>query len=418
MKKTITGLLAALALAVPAGAEAPPPLLTFYPQGGVIGQDLYITNYLDLDPGPAIRDWACGSHSYDGHSGQDSIVRSFREVRIGVPVYAARDGRVSSVQQAVGSDFQYGPTYSRFDNHIVLDHGDGTETVYGHLARRSMRVKVGQQVVAGEQIGLTASSGNSSWPHLHFTVRRDHDPYEPFAGPCREGASGWATQPEIRADAYVANVTLSPKPFTGQADLPHDEAVRAGAFVRGLRDVHARIELRNIAGAANGTLSVHRPDGSVAATVPFRVAGHRAGWASRRLRLNLAPAGRWTIAYELDGRELARAPFDVVTAARQVRNRPPAAVGVSLAPVAPRAGEVAVCAVATSLVNEDPDYDVVRYLYRWRAGGRLLRAVTSAALSDALPRTAVRAGETLTCEVTPSDGRLRGPAASVSASVG
>ena len=90
---------------------------------------------------------------------------------------------------------------------------------------------------------------------------------------------------------------------------------------------------------------------------------------------------------------------------------------MSLEPAAPRAGEVVVCRVSTSLVAEDPDYDIVRYRYRWTAGGRILRQVTSAALSDALRNDAARPGETLSCEVTPSDGKLRGPTASVAATL-
>lgn len=418
MKKTITALLAlALAGTAAAAADAPARPLTFYPQAGIIGQDLYVTNYLDLDPGPAVRDWSCGSHSYDGHTGQDSIVRSFREVRIGVPVFAALDGRVRSVQHAVGGDFNWGATVSRFDNHIVLDHGDGQESVYGHLMRSSIRVKTGQWVPAGTQIALTASSGNSSWPHLHFTVRQDFDPYEPFAGPCRAGASGWAAQPEIRGDAYVGDVALSAKPFTGRADLPYDEAVRTGTFVRGVRDVNVRVELRNLGAAGAARLAVGRPDGTVAYAAPLPVTGYRAGWAKRRLRLELAQLGRWLVTVELDGRTVAGAPFDVVATARQVRNRPPNAVTASLVPSAPHAGEVVRCEVATSLVTEDPDYAIVRYLYRWTSGTRVVRQVTSAALSDAIPRTAARAGETLTCSVTPSDGSLRGPAASAAALV-
>ena len=410
--------LAALALAGAAAAEAPTQRpLTFYPQAGIIGQDLYLTNYLDLDEGPGIRDWACGSHSYDGHSGQDSIVRSFREVKIGVPVFAALDGRVVSVQQAVGGDFNWGRTVSRFDNHIVLDHGNGQESVYGHLLRSSIRVRKGQWVPAGTQIALTASSGNSSWPHLHFTVRQDFFPYEPFAGPCREGASGWAHQPEIRPDAYVGDLALATTPFAGRRDLPYDEGARTGAFVRGKRDVHVRIELRNLDAAGAGRLTVRRPDGSVAYEGTLTVMGYRAGWAKRRLPLDLSQLGRWTLAYELEGKTVAEAPFDVVATARQVRNRPPNPVSASLEPAAPRAGDVVLCKVATSLVTEDPDYAVMRYLYRWTSGSRLVRQVTSAALSDAIPNTAVRAGETLACSVTPSDGQARGPSASASASV-
>jgi murein DD-endopeptidase MepM/ murein hydrolase activator NlpD len=418
VKKTITAIAAVLALggAAPVAADPPAQLLAFYPQAGTIGQDLFVTNFVDLDEGPGVRDFACGGHSYDGHTGIDSIVRSFREVRIGVPVFAALDGRVRSIQRALGGDYNHGPTVSRFDNHIVLDHGGGQESVYGHLLWSSIRVERGQWVAAGTQIASTASSGNSSWPHLHFTMRQDFWPYEPFAGACGTG-SGWSHQPALRADAWVADVALSEKPFVGRADLPHDEAVRTGTFVRGLRDVHVRIELRNLEAAGAGRLSVRRPDGSVAHEASLHVPGHRSGWAKRRLRLALSP-GRWTIEYSLDGRVAAEAPFDVVARRAAVRNRPPRAVRASLEPSAPRAADVVFCRVETSLVAEDPDYDVLRYRYRWTAGGRLLRDVTTAALSDAIRRNAARAGETVTCRVTPSDGRLRGPTAAASAAVG
>jgi Peptidase family M23 len=418
MKKTITALAAVLTLAgtAAAAADAPPPLLSFYPQAGTLGQDLFVSNHVDLNPGPGILDFACSDDTYDSHSGQDTGIRSFREVAIGVPVFAALDGRVFSVQFAVGGDLNWGPTVSRFDNHIILDHGEGVYTVYGHLARRSIKLQPGQWVPAGAQIGLTASSGNSSGPHLHFTIQNDGEIFEPFAGPCRSGSSGWSSQPALDRAAYVGNVSLSAKPFSGRRDIPGDEAVRTGTFVRGIRDVHVRVELRNWRGGA-GTIDVTRPDGSVATTVAAAAPNFQYGWTKSRLRLNLAQVGRWMLRYSLDGTVLAEAPFDVVAAARLMRNRPPGAVTAALEPLSPRAGEVVVCLVSTSLVTEDPDYDIVRYRYRWSSGGRLVRQVTSAALSDALRNNAARPGETLSCEVTPSDGRLRGPTASASAAL-
>ena len=405
----------ALGAASAAPAQAPPAQLPFYPQAGIVGQDLFITNYLDLDEGTGVRDWACGGHSYDGHTGQDSIIRSFREQAIGVPVFAARDGTVLSVQTGF-FDRNWGRTTERFDNHVVLEHGDGDFTVYGHLRNGSIRVRKGDRVVAGQQLGLTASSGNSTWPHLHFTWIVDGAPYEPFAGDCRSGESGWLDQPEIRPDAWVADVALSAKPFTGKAALPYDQGVRTGRFVRGTRSVHVRIELWNLAAAGPGRLTVLRPDGSLAYDGGMTPTGGRAGWATRRLRLPLT-VGRWLLRYEDGGRVLAEAPLDVVARARQVVNRRPNLVTATLEPAAPTASDVVLCLVGTSLVNEDPDYDIVRYRYRWTAGGRVLRQVTSAALSDAMRKGAVRPGETVTCEVTPSDGRLRGPRAVASAVV-
>ena len=411
-RKTITALTFAVLLVGPAAAaEAPPPFLSFYPQAGTLGQDLFVSNHVDLEKGAGILDFACSDDTYDGHSGQDSGIRSFREVAIGVPVFAALDGRVFGVQLAVGGDLNWGATVSRFDNHIILDHGGGVYTIYGHLARASMKVRKGQWVSAGMQIGLTASSGNSSGPHLHFTVQSQGEIFEPFAGECRPGSSGWSHQPALDRAPYVGNVSLSAKPFSGRRDIPYDEAVRTGAFVRGVRDVYVRVELRNWRGGS-GRIAVIRPDGSVATTAAVAAPNFQYGWTKQRLRLDLGLVGRWTIRYTLDDAVLAEAPFDVVATARQLRNRPPAAVTTALEPASPRVGDVVVCRVSTSLVTEDPDYDIVRYRYRWTSGGRLLRDVTSAALSDALRNDAARAGETLRCEVTPSDGKLRGPSAS------
>ena len=72
-------------------------------------------------------------------------------------------------------------------------------------------------------------------------------------------------------------------------------------------------------------------------------------------------------------------------------------------------GRRASAGVRTSLVTEDPDFDIVRYRYRWSVGGKLVRAVQSAALSDVLRRGARRTGKSVRCTVTPSDGRLSGP---------
>jgi hypothetical protein len=64
------------------------------------------------------------------------------------------------------------------------------------------------------------------------------------------------------------------------------------------------------------------------------------------------------------------------------------------------------CQVGTNLLNADPDGDVVSYRYRWRSGTKVIRALRTAGLQDALPRTTT--GK-VSCSVTPTDGRLNGP---------
>jgi hypothetical protein len=224
----------------------------------------------------------------------------------------------------------------------------------------------------------------------------------------------------VATDPYAVNVTLSAEPFDGpRANWPFDEATRTGTFVLGERDVHLRVELGNPEGTATSRVRFLRPDGSVALSAAGPPPGGRTvSWSWRAYRVALDRLGTWRIAYELDGRALFEAPFDVVGGTGEIANRAPRPIGVGLAPAAPRTADVLRCLVDTSLVTEDPDYDVVSYRYRWTAGTRLLREVTSAALSDVLAKGTARAAETVTCTVTPGDGRLDGPPASASVTLG
>lgn len=61
---------------------------------------------------------------------------------------------------------------------LVLDTGEGTVTLYGHLS--AAKVGDGARVAAGEEIGRVGSSGLSTGPHLHFEVRRDGRPVDPL----------------------------------------------------------------------------------------------------------------------------------------------------------------------------------------------------------------------------------------------
>lgn len=63
-------------------------------------------------------------------------------------------------------------------NGVIIDHGTGEYSLLAHLQPHSLKVHVGQQVKAGELIGLCGNSGNTSEPHLHFHVQNGPRPLE------------------------------------------------------------------------------------------------------------------------------------------------------------------------------------------------------------------------------------------------
>jgi murein DD-endopeptidase MepM/ murein hydrolase activator NlpD len=62
-------------------------------------------------------------------------------------------------------------TYSGRANFVRILHDDGSMALYAHLKTGGVLVRVGQQVQAGQQIGLSGNTGFTTGPHLHFAVQ-------------------------------------------------------------------------------------------------------------------------------------------------------------------------------------------------------------------------------------------------------
>ena len=89
----------------------------------------------------------------------------------GTPVLAARAGTVMQVEAGFrASGLAYGE-YAKRANIIRILHDDGTMALYAHLAPGGVLVRQGQQVQAGQRIGLSGNTGYSTAPHLHFAVQ-------------------------------------------------------------------------------------------------------------------------------------------------------------------------------------------------------------------------------------------------------
>lgn len=79
----------------------------------------------------------------------------------GQPVYAVKDGTVVTAKNKTDS----------YGTHVIIDHHDGTCTIYGHGIRGSLAVSEGQKVKQGQTIMKVGNTGNSFGAHLHFEVR-------------------------------------------------------------------------------------------------------------------------------------------------------------------------------------------------------------------------------------------------------
>ncbi|MEQ9694910.1 M23 family metallopeptidase [Shimia sp. SDUM112013] len=154
-----------------------------------LGETCYIQNYVDRDPGPGFRDFACDRLTYDGHKGTDFAILGDVDINTyfrGLDVLAAADGVVLGVRNTMAdkphpSDRSQDVSGKECGNGVVIDHGDGWHTQYCHLKNQSVRVKQGQSVTAGDVLGQTGLSGLTSFRHLHFSVRKDGQIVDPFS---------------------------------------------------------------------------------------------------------------------------------------------------------------------------------------------------------------------------------------------
>jgi len=105
-----------------------------------------------------------GSYVTTGYKSSGSLWSSGKHS--GIDFHAASGSSVVAVGAGTVVEAGWGGAYG---NNIVLRMTDGTYTQYGHLS--VIGVRVGQSVVAGQQIGLSGSTGNSTGPHLHFEAR-------------------------------------------------------------------------------------------------------------------------------------------------------------------------------------------------------------------------------------------------------
>ena len=143
----------------------------------------------DHNSGSGCRDFACGGVCYDGHSGTDF------PLGMGTSVLAPASGRVTATNEGCSDWGGLGNTCGgRCGNYVRIDHQDGTSTLFCHMQNGTIAVGVGEWVSCGQYLGRSASSGNSSGPHLHMGLYVSGSSRDPFSGSCSQSTSYWVGQ--------------------------------------------------------------------------------------------------------------------------------------------------------------------------------------------------------------------------------
>jgi hypothetical protein len=178
------------------------------PVACTLWQDCFIQNYVDVDPSPSYKDYRCGKLTYNGHTGTDFRILHLEMYKRGVPVIAAAPGKVLRVRDGMrdvsirktGVEAVKG---REAGNAVIIEHGGGWTTSYAHMRRGSVAVKPGQEVKAGDHLGLVGMSGKTEFPHVHLRVSHNRRVVDPFLGLTKHMRCGMWGKPLWKPEALA-----------------------------------------------------------------------------------------------------------------------------------------------------------------------------------------------------------------------
>lgn len=238
----------------------------------------YVAAYVDQNPASTVfQDYNCGQNTYDGHRGTDIAIGPFPFYMMEhsqVEVIAAADGIIVDKHDGESDRNCVGSGSGLTANMIVLQHTDGSRTIYAHMKTNSVTTKnIGDAVSSGEYLGIVGSSGSSGGPHLHFEVWSGSSLstlVDPFSGPCNllNANSWWATQKPytetevIKASVHTTDISFPPCPTT---EIPNESDTFSIPFQGvGLAPGYAKfyIFIRNSVSGGNVDLKILNPNGS------------------------------------------------------------------------------------------------------------------------------------------------------------
>ncbi|WP_420326510.1 M23 family metallopeptidase [Mameliella sp.] len=254
--------LALISSVPPAGAE---DFRLSVPLDCTLGETCFIEDYVDNDPAQGRhRDFACGINSRDGHKGTDFALLDFAAIDTGVSVLAAAPGVVKRTRDSMPDDrLMRGVTSENAcGNAVLIDHGEGWQTLYCHLRLGSVSVAPGDLVQHGDPLGVVGLSGQTNHPHVHLTLLRNGKVVDPF----RPGATGTCGDPGPTLWTDPPAYTKTGLVTAGFSDaVPSLQAVGDGSARRPtLRPDEAMVVYAHAGYARPGdvlTISAQSPDG-------------------------------------------------------------------------------------------------------------------------------------------------------------
>ncbi len=293
-----------------------------------VGVECFIQNYVDVDPSPEWQDFSCGKLSYNGHDGTDFRLKNFVEMQRGVAVLAAAEGTVMGVRDGIEDNGMKDPQSIKnkeCGNGVMVNHADGWQTQYCHMRKGSIRVHKGDRVKMGDVLGYVGFSGQTAFPHLHITIRKDGKALDPFT---KDEVGHETCSPTPRPTLWSASsgVNYVPTALLGagfSTQVPDVDGVRHGKFNESSmkQDAPLLVAWADIMGIQAGDklqLKIIAPDGSVffskeeayanPKAVQFTFAGRKrqgSGWA----------AGNYSGSATLirDGKEIFHQPLGIRT---------------------------------------------------------------------------------------------------------
>lgn len=211
-----------------------------FPLACTLGENCWTARYVFR--GGEQRDYTCKARTQIGHKGTDFAIADLGQMRSGVAVLAAAPGVVKGVRnnEPDMSAHERGPEAidgKECGNGVFLEHAAGWSTQYCHMKQGSVSVKTGDIIEAGQPIGQIGLSGETEYPHLHFSLRKNGERIDPFDGMPAEKAcdtattanSLWSPAIDYSPLALVsATLTVTPPTRTSVWDMP-PEAIAADA---------------------------------------------------------------------------------------------------------------------------------------------------------------------------------------------